>query len=101
MDSTPHVSTAHTFADLLDRIVSEPGILSRATARFHDQNFGNQLLAVHCRGYIPHSNAPRRRAGPERSAQKTFKEALRDSPCRARRTTRRPSPGRVKHTWKD
>jgi len=49
-------STAHTFAALLDRAVSEPGILHRAYTAFHGYSFGNQLLAlVQCleRGIAP------------------------------------------------
>lgn len=45
-----------TFADLLDRAVHEPGILSAAYSAFHDYSIGNQLLAwwqCHDRGLMP------------------------------------------------
>lgn len=35
-----------TFSTLLDRAVTEPGILSRAYSAFHGYSFGNQLLAL-------------------------------------------------------
>jgi hypothetical protein len=38
--------SAPTFADLLARAVTEPGILSRAYTAFHGYSIGNQILAV-------------------------------------------------------
>lgn len=52
----PNTSTAVTFTDLLDRAVSEPGLISRAFAAFHGYSIGNQLLAlIQCaeRGIAP------------------------------------------------
>ena len=48
--------TDPTFATLLTRAVSEPGLVSRAYSAFHGYSFGNQLLAlVQCleRGLTP------------------------------------------------
>jgi hypothetical protein len=42
----PTTSTAFTFSQLLDRAISEPGILSRAYHAFHGYSLGNQLLAM-------------------------------------------------------
>src|SRR6266704_6528053 len=48
--------TAASFADLLSRALSEPGVVSRAYTAFHGYSIGNQLLAlVQCaeRGITP------------------------------------------------
>lgn len=53
---TKAASPAHSFTALLDRALTEPGILSRAYSAFHGYSFGNQLLAlVQCldRGITP------------------------------------------------
>src|SRR4051794_37531830 len=39
-------TTQPDFATLLDRAISEPGILSTAFAAFHGYSIGNQLLAL-------------------------------------------------------
>jgi antirestriction protein ArdC len=38
-------ASVHSFADLLQSAVNEPGIISRAYQQFHNYSFGNQLLA--------------------------------------------------------
>lgn len=53
---TPINRTAPQFVDLLDRVLAEPGIVSRAYSAFHGYSLGNQLLAlVQCteRGITP------------------------------------------------
>jgi len=50
------MATAQTFAELLQKAVTDPGILSRAYAQFHTYSVGNQLLAMmqcHARGLPP------------------------------------------------
>ena len=43
---TPLNRTAPQFVDLLNRALSEPGIVSRAYTAFHGYSLGNQILAV-------------------------------------------------------
>jgi hypothetical protein len=53
--TAPTISTPQ-FGDLLNRALTEPGIVSRAYSAFHGYSFGNQLLAlVQCaeRGITP------------------------------------------------
>ena len=53
---SPVNRTTPQFADLLSRALSEPGVVSRAYAAFHDYSLGNQILAfVQCaeRGIPP------------------------------------------------
>src|SRR6267154_1914318 len=38
-------ASAQTFADLLQKAVTEPGIISTAYRQFHNYSIGNQLLA--------------------------------------------------------
>lgn len=40
------MTTRHTFANLLDSAVSQPGIISTAYSQFHNYSIGNQLLAL-------------------------------------------------------
>jgi hypothetical protein len=49
-------ASAHSFADLLQSAVSDPGIISKAYSQFWNYSFGNQLLAwAQCieRGIMP------------------------------------------------
>lgn len=51
-----NLASAPQFADLLNRAVQEPGVVSRAYSAFHDYSIGNQILAfVQCaeRGIMP------------------------------------------------
>ena len=50
-----------TFSTLLERTVTEPGIVSRAYTAFHGYSIGNQLLARALpRAYSALKRAPRR-----------------------------------------
>jgi hypothetical protein len=42
----PETTSNHTFVDLLESAVTEPGRLSKAYSRFHSYSLGNQLLAL-------------------------------------------------------
>ena len=49
-------ASAHAFAELLQRAVTEPGIVSKAYTAFHGYSIGNQILALmQCaeRGIVP------------------------------------------------
>src|SRR5436190_14348637 len=39
-------ASAHSFADLLQSAVNDPGIISSAYSQFHNYSIGNQLLAM-------------------------------------------------------
>ena len=41
-----HTTQAHSFAELLQSAVAEPGTLSAAYQQFHSYSLGNQLLAM-------------------------------------------------------
>ena len=43
---SPAVVNTPQFADLLNRALTEPGVISRAYTAFHGYSIGNQLLAL-------------------------------------------------------
>jgi hypothetical protein len=89
--------TAPQFAELLNRALCEPGVVSRAYTAFHGYSIGNQILAlVQCaeRG-IPAGPSRRSWAGRTRAdgcarARERSRCACRSRANDTRKTNRRP-----------